>query len=1461
MSGTLQIVGPGEVELIEGVATTSLDLLPPGGIAVADSNPAASVSVTLQSPAALSASSAGGATISGVSGNLTISGALAAVNDALANLSISGTAPGTTTIAIAASDGTLGTTATLAVQTVPDAPPAFVAPPSSLALTAGIATPLGLTLADGAASALGVLGAAPESLTVTLIASSGDLLLDPSAFPGIAIVGDATDAITLSATSADLAGLNAALSAIALEAPSGGTFEYIARQTGGPLTATVTSGSLTYAASGSIAASTETWSGGAGDWQNPADWSGGAAPGLGSTVTIGNGATLEGDGVAAQISLAANASVVLDAAIGVGSADLAAGGTLAIIGGSFNAGGVTLGPAGALIDFGALVLDGLDAQGTALLPNGAVLGGPVAVQQGGLIDFAGLVQVDSAAATTGLIAISLDAGATIEGAGTLIAGNFSESENIAGPGTILARGPAPLTVSAGSLGGGAHLVIAPGAVLELGAISPLFGVFNPTPISVDGSATISFAPGASDARDRGPYASALGEQGGVLVLDNPGHFSGTIDNFAPGDRIVFGTLTSLSVFDVTGTSFEVSGVNAAGQTEIVTIHASYASGSSPAIETDAAGNPVIGLRATGAALTVNDTPATSAEIDAVGGFATPIEGLGLIVPSNGGAGLVLTIAPVTGLIAESGGAATASLTLTAATALALNADLAALAYTSRGSGSGDTLRFTGGGGLAGFTAAIGVAVTAPATLGFDGASGAGFGADDAWQGGVAPANGDLAVLGTHAGGPDIVTGSGVAGEVSIGGAYDLAGVFDLPGLAGTALDIGSGATALFDANAVVTLGGAAMIGDVTGAGTLGVAGTLVGDITVGGAARAGGSLLDVTGSVSGSSLAIGTEAPATADVAGTLGFAATTLGGAAGSGAILAAGTASLGLGALDIANGTLSLAGSAIATAGSTTLAAGLLAIGPETGLTAGTIAIGVAATLDLAGHLAASVLDASGAATIAGGVASLAGAVSLGSGAMLDFAAGTLAAASLTVASGATLTGSGAIGAAATGVSLIPIDAAGMLEAEGGTLILGGDLAGDAAIAANAVLDLVGGASGGTIGFAGTDAVLTIDDAATMRDSVVNFAAGDAIDLVGIAPSLVSVANGTVSIADPAQFALATGSGQPSPTVSGDGHGGSLITAGGAMPCFTRGTMLLTPDGYRTVESLRPGDKLVTIGGIARRVAWIGWRSLDLATDPSVDALRPVAIAPGAFGPGRPGRVLAVSPLHAIFVQDALIPAILLVNGATITRDAAAFAVTYYHVELDRHDIVLAENLPAETYRDNGNRGRFAESLGVPGAFLPACAELMLGGTPLRAARIALHRRALALGYEIVHGTRLDAAIGADIVVARRRGTRMIFDLPNPTNRIALRTACGVPAETDPASEDRRRLGVCAGAVRADGRIVAAETGAGWHPRAPADRGRWSTERAELLLPRAARRISMEILGSIPCWQASAMPYIMSR
>jgi hypothetical protein len=52
--------------------------------------------------------------------------------------------------------------------------------------------------------------------------------------------------------------------------------------------------------------------------------------------------------------------------------------------------------------------------------------------------------------------------------------------------------------------------------------------------------------------------------------------------------------------------------------------------------------------------------------------------------------------------------------------------------------------------------------------------------------------------------------------------------------------------------------------------------------------------------------------------------------------------------------------------------------------------------------------------------------------------------------------------------------------------------------------------------------------------------------------------------------------------------------------------------------------------------------------------------------------------------------VPVRYLDNGISIARALGSRIVEYFHVELDRHDVLFVEGLPAESYLDTGNRAR---------------------------------------------------------------------------------------------------------------------------------------------------------------------------
>jgi len=176
----------------------------------------------------------------------------------------------------------------------------------------------------------------------------------------------------------------------------------------------------------------------------------------------------------------------------------------------------------------------------------------------------------------------------------------------------------------------------------------------------------------------------------------------------------------------------------------------------------------------------------------------------------------------------------------------------------------------------------------------------------------------------------------------------------------------------------------------------------------------------------------------------------------------------------------------------------------------------------------------------------------------------------------------------------------------------------------------------------------------------------------------------------------------------------------------------------GDVAVEDLRVGDVVSVVDGHHRRVVWIGRRTIDCTRHKSPESIWPVRIAAGAFGPARPARDLFLSPDHGVFVDGILIPAGLLVNGTTVTRDPRA-TVQYFHVELEQHDILFAEDLPVESYLDTGGRAAFeggATAMELHPDFGPAsvweasgCAPLVMVGPMIDRVRTRLEERAALL------------------------------------------------------------------------------------------------------------------------------------
>ncbi len=324
---------------------------------------------------------------------------------------------------------------------------------------------------------------------------------------------------------------------------------------------------------------------------------------------------------------------------------------------------------------------------------------------------------------------------------------------------------------------------------------------------------------------------------------------------------------------------------------------------------------------------------------------------------------------------------------------------------------------------------------------------------------------------------------------------------------------------------------------------------------------------------------------------------------------------------------------------------------------------------------------------------------------------------------------------------------------------------------------------------------------------------------------------------------------------TVVSDPNGTALPGLGLAPPCYVAGTRILTTRGEVAVESIRPGDILITLSGKAP-VVWAGHRSLNFSRDPV--NFKPVRIEAGAFGRGLPTRDLLLSPDHSVFHEGLLIPVHLLVNGATITVEAACKRVTYWHLELERHDVIIAEGMLAESYLDTGNRAGFdgpaaAALKASADADLRRCAPTVTDGTQLQSIRTQLAQIAAGLGRGLSDDPTPRLIADGRELTPEAKGRTLSYVLPAGTNSLRLRSRSAIPSEMWPGVSDPRQLGLGISGIRLDGADIALDSPCltdGWH--APERHGdpdacfRWTDGNAGLSLP-TGRTLEIEVGGEM--------------
>ncbi|PWS39174.1 hypothetical protein DFH01_08030 [Falsiroseomonas bella] len=297
-------------------------------------------------------------------------------------------------------------------------------------------------------------------------------------------------------------------------------------------------------------------------------------------------------------------------------------------------------------------------------------------------------------------------------------------------------------------------------------------------------------------------------------------------------------------------------------------------------------------------------------------------------------------------------------------------------------------------------------------------------------------------------------------------------------------------------------------------------------------------------------------------------------------------------------------------------------------------------------------------------------------------------------------------------------------LLDGEGGDDVLNGDGGSDTLIG-GAGSDIAAGGGGNDLFRVGGD---------EGADSINGGSGNDTLDLVGWGgPTDYAALSANV-------YGNWTVSGTDNNWVFTDGDQTISTTNLESVLCFAAGTDILTAQGEVPVEALRAGDLVATVSGRGaplQPVLWIGRRRIVLAGHPAAAALAPVRIRAGALGEATPARDLLVSPDHCLFLDGVLVPARLLVNGTSIVAERGLTEVTYFHVEVEGHAVLLANGAAAESWLDAGNRAWFANAPAallrvdaLPEAYARAgaapCAPVLHGGPRLGAIRDAIALRA---------------------------------------------------------------------------------------------------------------------------------------
>lgn len=272
----------------------------------------------------------------------------------------------------------------------------------------------------------------------------------------------------------------------------------------------------------------------------------------------------------------------------------------------------------------------------------------------------------------------------------------------------------------------------------------------------------------------------------------------------------------------------------------------------------------------------------------------------------------------------------------------------------------------------------------------------------------------------------------------------------------------------------------------------------------------------------------------------------------------------------------------------------------------------------------------------------------------------------------------------------------------------------------------------------------------------------------------------------------------------------GGLSIYGGSATTCFLAGALIETPEGRHAIETLAVGQEITVYRdnvACAERISRLF--KARAVVQPLRDDDRagyPVRVCAGSLGLCLPDQDLLVTSEHCFYFDGGFVPARMLVNGKSIHYEYEMETYEYYHIELENHGIIRANNVLTESFLDTVTPLNEGAGHGQP-RYRSWASH---GAAPLRVDRDfvepifnailerchAEHKTPEEMEFD--HGLYLVTDSGWRIDQRRRSGDRVVFTLPPGVERVRLVSHSARPFDTlGPFVDDRRELGVLVGDI----------------------------------------------------------------